>query len=147
MSKKGIRATHTGDAERKKGTSRVKRVEYTDEFLRFWAVYPPGRKTGKKDAYRAWKVAVRDVDAEEIIEAAAAYAASPLGQSRFVKSPGPWLRAGCWEDDRQAWEMRDEPQTFQQLKAKNTLEAGRRFLDRRRQAPRIEHDDEDSNRR
>lgn len=79
------------------------------QFGRFWDAYPAGRKTGKAKAAEAFAKVVRNgADTEAIIAAAIEYAASPTGQGRFVKGPVPWLNAGCWDDDRSAWQRGDD---------------------------------------
>jgi len=85
---------------------------YPEAFERFWAAYPPGRKAAKRKAFLAWGRAIRRADPERIIEAAAEYAASPLGRSEFVAGPEPWLNGDRWDDDRSSWQ-RDGTATAQ----------------------------------
>jgi FAD/FMN-containing dehydrogenase len=76
-----------------------KRFAYSDEdFARFWAIYP--RRVGKAAAYRKWKLAVREVAPQTIIEAARKFeAANRLKDPQFIPYPEGWLNAGRWEDD------------------------------------------------
>ena len=76
---------------------------YPDDFQEFWKVFPSGRKSGKKEALKAWKKAIADVAPTDIIESAKEYASSDVGRGEFVKSPAAWLNQGCWDDDREAW--------------------------------------------
>jgi len=78
--------------------------EHSDTFQQFWDAYPSIRKTGKRAAWLAWQKAIKRADATTILEASAAFAGSPLGQSRFCPSPAPWLNQDRWEDDRTAWQ-------------------------------------------
>ena len=78
-----------------------KRFSYPKDFKAFWKAYPAGRKTDKKDAYKAWKDT--GADPAVIIAAATEYAASDVGRGEYVKGPATWLRKGCWDDDRAAW--------------------------------------------
>ena len=80
-----------------------KQFSYPDDFEAFWKAFPAGRKTGKKKAFAAWKKATVDTETQTIIDAAAEYAASDVGQGEYVKGPEPWLNGGCWDDDRTAW--------------------------------------------
>lgn len=76
-------------------------------FERFWKIYPAQRRGGRKTARKAWDMALRDVDAETLIQAATEYSLSPLGRGQFVKSPSAWLNGGHWDDDRLAWQHAD----------------------------------------
>lgn len=79
------------------------RPKYSPEFIRFWDAFPRLRRTGKGNAWKAWKLAIRKAAAEEIIAAAAEYAASEVGRGQYVKGPAPWLTGEHWQDDRTAW--------------------------------------------
>ncbi len=91
------------DAGRAKGEN-----DYSCDFETFWLAFPSYRRRDKADAWKAWVVAITKCSPEKLIASAKEYAASPLGQSEFVKMPATWLRKGSWEDDRQAWEMRTQ---------------------------------------
>lgn len=82
----------------------------SDPFEHFWRVFPAGRKQGKGGARKAWDSAIHKTTPEVIIAAAAEYAASPVGQGRYVKGPTPWLNQECWSDDRAAWCRCDDEQ-------------------------------------
>ncbi len=69
-----------------------------DRFEDFWALCP--KRTGKGDARRAWKAAVKIATPETIIEGMARYAAERAeADPRYHKTPGPWLRAEMWTDE------------------------------------------------
>lgn len=76
-------------------------------FAGFWSVYP--RKVAKKAAEKAWAKAVRAVDANMIISAAARYAdQTKSSDPRFVKHPATWLNGGCWDDEVSADETQPD---------------------------------------
>lgn len=79
------------------------RAAYSVDFERFWRTFPPGRKTDKARAWKAWRSQVSASDVTIVIEAAAEYAASPTGRGQYVKQPATWLNGRCWLDDREAW--------------------------------------------
>ena len=85
-----------------------KRFSYPKDFEAFWKVYPAGRKTKKKIAFKAWGKAIGEAEPQAIIEAAAEYAASHVGQGEFVQMPASWLNGECWSDDREAWKDKSE---------------------------------------
>lgn len=95
----------TGETPKEKKT-------YSDEFEKFWLVFPGQRKTKKKDAYTRWKQAIKEVSVEVLIARASEYATSHVGQSEFAVMPSVWLNAGMWEDAPEAWgpkESHDKP--------------------------------------
>ena len=87
---------------------KVKDAEKSAEFFNaFWDAYPSGRKTGKKTAEAAFTKAVKGgASATEIVRAAKEYATSDVAQGMYVKAPTTWLEAGCWDDERTAWQDR-----------------------------------------
>ena len=66
-------------------------------FDRFWDVYP--LHVGRQDALRAWAKIPKGVDPEAVIAGAERYRDDKNRKPDFTKHPGPWLRAGRWEDD------------------------------------------------
>ena len=86
------------------------RSEYSEDFEKFWDVYPKLRRTKKKEAFRKWKVALRAVEASTLIRRAAEYAASEVGRSEFAVMPTVWLNGGMWEDEPEAWERKSGKQ-------------------------------------
>lgn len=73
------------------------RGAYPPDFEDFWAIYP--KHAGKRDAFKAWKAAVKRTDRETINAGARAYADDPNREPTFTKHPATWLRADSWEDD------------------------------------------------
>lgn len=72
------------------------RLEVT--FKEFWDVYP--RKVGKAAALRAFRKALKQVDAQVILEGARRFAEDPnLPQKQFIPHPATWLNRGSWDDE------------------------------------------------
>ncbi|MGB0145000.1 MAG: hypothetical protein ACPGAP_09530, partial [Akkermansiaceae bacterium] len=77
--------------------SRFKKAEYSEDFLKFWEVYP--RKKGKKDAFRAWPRAIEETDLETILKAVESQTRSKQWQEpKYIPHPSTWLNQGRWED-------------------------------------------------
>lgn len=74
-----------------------------DFFEEFWRAFPPGRKRSKGNARKAFAKAIAKCPPQELVSAAAEYAASDLGRGEFVKMPEAWLNGECWADDRSSW--------------------------------------------
>lgn len=83
----------------------VSNGRYSEEFEKFWSVFPKVRRTKKQEAYRKWKLALKKADAATLTKKAAEYAKSKRGQSEFAVMPSVWLNSGMWEDDPEAWSM------------------------------------------
>lgn len=81
--------------------------EIENAFEKFWQAYPAGRKKSKAVARESFAKAVRRAPAATIIAAAAEYARSEIGRSKWVKMPSTWLNQECWSDDRQSWRLLD----------------------------------------
>ena len=105
----------------------IRRGSYTSDFEAFWAAFPSGRKTKKGKAFTAWKKAIKGNDPVSIIDAAAEYANSDVGQGEFVQGPEPWLNGSCWEDDRSAWNGKSD-RTYKQQKVNASMSAAQRFV-------------------
>lgn len=73
--------------------SRVTDAGFTNDFERFWSVYPASRRTEKKAAYRAWKARLKaGANPEQIITAARNYAQDTEGKEpRYIKLPKTFL--------------------------------------------------------
>ena len=69
---------------------------YPSEFEQFWSVYP--RKDQKRDALKAWAIARRRADNDEMIAGAVRYAKDPNREDGYTKLAGGWLRADMWLD-------------------------------------------------
>lgn len=76
-----------------------------DEFDRFWAAFPAGRKAKKAEARGVFASIVngkhRKLKAtpQQLIEGATRYRAAVGDHYQYVMLPTTWLRAGCWEDE------------------------------------------------
>lgn len=73
---------------------------YSDDFLRFWKIYP--RKVAKPEALKAWKQKA-DVlpPIDELVEKIIAYARTEQWQKdggAFIPHPSTFLRQERWED-------------------------------------------------
>jgi len=81
--------------------NRRARYAYSDEgFQAFWKAYP--RHVGKAAAFGKWRIAVREVEPQILIEAAARYGSKVEAQqieARFIPYPEKWLSQGRWEDE------------------------------------------------
>jgi hypothetical protein len=87
-----------------------KRKTYARDFGLFWDVYP--RRVAKGKAFAAFKKAARTTDAEIIIEAAAAFGASPKAKGDYCPYPGTWLNGERWLDDPSEWNEGAKPAPF-----------------------------------
>lgn len=85
--------------------------KYDERFEEFWSVFPKQRRTKKQEAYRKWKLITKSVDAAWLTSRAAEYASSPKGQSEYAVMPSVWLNSGMYEDEREAWGDKQEPQS------------------------------------
>lgn len=81
----------------------LKRPDYTEPFLRFWAEVHPERRTRKKDCFDLWKKLDPDAElVEKIVAGMLSYTArqkrnGTLG--KFIKMPQTWLNCHGWDDD------------------------------------------------
>lgn len=69
-------------------------------FDAFWDVY--GKKVSRPDAERAWKKAIRKVDAQTLIQAAIAHLAWQKRKgdgSKFIPYAATWLNGERWNDE------------------------------------------------
>lgn len=75
-------------------------TERQPTFSDFWAAVPKARRIGKRDAEKAWTRAIKRAGPAEIIAGMTRYATETAGrESRFIKSPAPWLNADRWLDE------------------------------------------------
>lgn len=82
--------------ETKKPKTR-KHHTYSDDFERFWQVYP--KRVGKQAAYRRWKEAIKTTTPDTIIAGAERYRDDPNREATYTKDPSGWLHDGRWDDD------------------------------------------------
>jgi hypothetical protein len=80
----------------KEGNREVSAPSAHESFDEFWATYP--RKTDKGNAKKAWVKALKKKPAEQIIAAAAAYAATKP-EPKFTAHPTTWLNGERWDDE------------------------------------------------
>ena len=77
-------------------------MSYTDEFEKFWTIYP-AKRGGKIAASRSFDKAVRQgVPAEEIIVGAEQYRAHCLREEtafKYIAHATTYLNQGRWEDE------------------------------------------------
>lgn len=78
-----------------------KEQEYPDDFTEFWEAYP--KKTGKDDAFRAWKKIAPDfMAAFEIMDALGQWKKCSRwtrDEGTYVKDPATWLNGKFWRED------------------------------------------------
>lgn len=97
-----------------------------DPFDQFWESVPHARRVGKGDARKAWVIATRSADPAEIIAGMVRYADETKGREpRFLKTPGPWLRAERWLDEPGANRDRRQSNGARQQIAAHDGPAGR----------------------
>lgn len=126
------------------------RVEYDEDFLKFWAVFP--RKTGKIKAQKAFFKALKLVSFSEMIQAAQSYAADPNRSATYTKEAASWLNEGRWEDGPlpvriMSYEERKEAQAFSSRRqtdamkqnAREVIEESQKAAQQATPPPKCEH--------
>ncbi len=96
---------------------------YTEEFETFWSVVvktAPHKAKSKAEAAKRYAEAVdilhkRGTDDPHgfLQRTAAAYYASPEGQTQFANGPAPWLNKGRYDDSPEAWQRSGDESTGQ----------------------------------
>lgn len=99
---KGKRLDSSPNGELNKNTKKINSSpDGSDDFDHFYAVYP--RKKAPDDAKKAWRQVLKaGADPSSIIAGARRFAdecAAHGTESKFIKYPASWLRAGCWTDE------------------------------------------------
>jgi len=111
VTKKGHRNTSHGDhksaldkrrGDKRREDKKLSICASSDLFSQFWELYP--RKVGKRRAEVAWRAAIKDTPAAEIIAAVTIFAKSPKARSEFVPHPTTFLNQGRWLDDPKDWQ-------------------------------------------
>lgn len=70
-----------------------------DSFDEFWALVPS--KKSKGQARKAYKAALKKVDAKTLADGMKRYASEVDGRDpKFIKHPSTWLTGECWEDEQ-----------------------------------------------
>ncbi len=87
---------------------KLDKPEYSDEFLKFWELYP--RRQQKLDAARAWRQVNRNGKlTEKIMDAIAVHARRKDWREPYIPLPASWLRAGSWDDELEPWQLNGVP--------------------------------------
>ena len=76
------------------------RLAYPDDFEVFWSHYPKRQGPNpKKPAFAKWKIALKSIDANSLVAAVKAYAASDLPADRSkIPQAMNWLSQARWEE-------------------------------------------------
>lgn len=69
--------------------------EYSDDFLKFWSVYP--EKTGKGAAWKAWKKTRPPIDS--VVDALLWQRDSQKWKEGFIPNPSTYINQRRWEDE------------------------------------------------
>ena len=72
---------------------------YSEEFEKFWAVYP--RHDAKQDAFKAFSKAIKDIDLISLMNAAIAFSKTEAWQrddGKYIPYAASWLNGRRWED-------------------------------------------------
>jgi hypothetical protein len=90
-----------GKGKERKGKEKKRKVlqrpEYSEQFLRFWELYP--RKTDKKDAFETWNGGGLDEKVLLVISKLSPYVNEVKDtEKRFIKHPKRWLNSEDWDD-------------------------------------------------
>jgi hypothetical protein len=99
------------------------RVEYSEEFKKFWQAFPSGRKTKKRKAFADFKKAKKRVDVATLMTAVEEYARSNKGRGKYCQMPSSWLNGDCWDDDRASWNEGTPIPTPKRKKTQAEIEA------------------------
>ena len=87
--------------------------KYTEAFEKFWSVVAPHKRKSKAEAFKRYREATKALIGQHedpqafLLDRAAAYYASPEGQTQYASGPAPWLHQARYEDDPTAWERDD----------------------------------------
>ena len=74
---------------------------YTPDFDAWWSAYP--RKTDKKAAFKAFKVAIKTAPLARLIGGVERYAKERAGQDpKYTKHGASWLNGECWKNGETA---------------------------------------------
>lgn len=76
---------------------------YSEDFERFWELYPRLRREKKGKAWEAWQKAICRASVEVILDAIEEFAESELARLDRCQGPAPWLNQDCWADARESW--------------------------------------------
>ena len=86
------------------------RKNYSEEFEKFWNVYP--KKKGKVKAYEAWNKRIASwIDSDYITQKASDYAREirlKKVEDQFIKWPQWWLNEWRYDDEYFTWRKKQE---------------------------------------
>jgi hypothetical protein len=69
-------------------------------FEEFWALWPKGRRQGRRSAEKAWTHAIKRASCSEILDGARRHATDPnLPPLRYIPHASTWLNRDGWNDD------------------------------------------------
>ena len=100
--------------EEDNGKPKTPQVNIKDYFELFWKAVRaacPRRSAKKEETLKRYREAIPKVKDraenphEFLLLTALAYYESPLGKSKWVVGPAPWLYQGRWDDDPASWQM------------------------------------------
>lgn len=75
-----------------------RRNTYPEAFEEWWRTYPRRKNASKKAAHTQWKKAVKEIDAQRLLELTATYARNPgVSDERYIPHPQKWLKDQRWE--------------------------------------------------
>jgi hypothetical protein len=77
-------------------------------FERWWAEWPRERRTGKKQAAKAYVAARREASEQELLDGIHR-TRFDLSEPRFIPHPSTWLNSGRWLDDPAAHRPKPGP--------------------------------------
>ena len=86
-------------------TVKIKNISITsDDFARFWAEVPTGRRMGKKKCLAKVSSVINSGEAtlDELVGGMrdyAAYCRRERKETRYIKLPETWVSKGCWDDE------------------------------------------------
>ena len=85
--------------EKKRKEKKILNIIYTDDFLKFYGLYP--RKVGKLGAFKKWETVVEKMDPSIILDLLQKQIDAKMfdKEQKFIKHPEVWLNKGCWDDE------------------------------------------------
>lgn len=99
--------------------------DYSDDFLKFWELYPS--KTGKGAAWKSWKKQKPPI--EKVKQALEWQINSQKWQEGFIPNPTTYLNQRRWEDENSPNLAIIRPKTHRDLEDERNMEERRKFLE------------------
>lgn len=94
------RVTLTPDVRQTIDNNNINNKDMITSFNLFWEAVP--KKVGKKSAMRAYKTALKDVEADTLLKQIKAYSERVRvegTQQQYILHPTTWLNQGRWDDE------------------------------------------------